>query len=478
MDAFIWDQRYLTGEPIVDHEHQELVRMINLVIDPGEQPLSKAQVPVILNQLVKYAAVHFKHEEQLMRDSGLDPRSIEQHSKVHQEFATQVTQMLAMDDPNNDLEYLLNFLTAWLAQHILGMDQAMARQIRAIRAGQTASVAYETERHATQDPSTTSMLEAMAALYRIISARNEALNALNRSLESQVKTRTQDLERANHQLEQEQQELTQLLSKVEEAQQQLLQSEKMAAIGQLAAGIAHEINNPIGFVNSNLGSLKTYTAHLLQLIDAFESGQAAAIAEARQKADLEFLREDLPSLLAESQDGLNRVTRIVQDLKDFSRVDQAERQHADLNAALSSTLNVVRNELKYKADLLIELGAIPEIECYPAQLNQVFMNLLVNAAQAIAGRGKITVRTGVDRDNVFIEIEDTGCGMSEETRHHIFEPFFTTKPVGHGTGLGLSISYDIVVKKHHGSLDVKSEPGKGSCFRITLPIHPPTPSAE
>jgi signal transduction histidine kinase len=269
-----------------------------------------------------------------------------------------------------------------------------------------------------------------------------------------------------------------LLKKIEEAQQQLLQSEKMAAIGQLAAGVAHEINNPIGFVNSNLGSLKTYIAHLMQLIEAHETGEPEAIARARKIADLDFLREDLPALLAESQDGLNRVTRIVQDLKDFSRVDQAARQYADLNAAMNSTLNVVRNELKYKADLIVELGSIPEIECVPAQMNQVFMNLLVNAAQAIPERGTIYVRSGVDRNNVWFEIEDTGCGMSEKTLRHVFEPFFTTKPVGQGTGLGLSISYDIVVKKHSGMLEVRSEPGKGSCFRITLPINAQKSSAS
>jgi signal transduction histidine kinase len=301
----------------------------------------------------------------------------------------------------------------------------------------------------------------------------EALLQNQEQLEAQVSARTRQLSEINQQLEAERQELTHLLSKVDEAQQQLLQSEKMAAIGQLAAGVAHEINNPVGFVNSNLGTLKTYTQQLLQLIDAYESGDAVNIAEQRKIADLDFLREDLPALLEESRDGLERVTRIVQDLKDFSRVDQAERQRADLNAAMQSTLNVVRNELKYKADVVLELGQIPEIVCIPAQLNQVFMNLLVNAAQAIPERGTITVRSGLERDHVWFEIEDTGSGMSEEVRKRIFEPFFTTKPVGKGTGLGLSISYDIVVKKHHGRMDVHSELGKGTCFRLWLPVSGP-----
>jgi signal transduction histidine kinase len=265
-----------------------------------------------------------------------------------------------------------------------------------------------------------------------------------------------------------------LLSKVEDAQQQLLQSEKMAAIGQLAAGVAHEINNPVGFVNSNLGTLKAYVTQLLNIIGAYEGGNPDDIATARKAADIEFLREDLPSLVAESQEGLNRVTKIVKDLKDFSHVDHAEAHQAcDLNAGLESTLNVVWNELKYKAEVIRELGDIPPVNCVPAQINQVFMNLLVNAAQAIEQQGKIFVRSGMENQHVWFEIEDTGTGMSEEVRNRIFEPFFTTKPVGKGTGLGLSISYDIIVKKHGGRMDVTSSPGKGTCFRIWLPLQAP-----
>jgi signal transduction histidine kinase len=157
-------------------------------------------------------------------------------------------------------------------------------------------------------------------------------------------------------------------------------------------------------------------------------------------------------------------------LKDFSHVDHADRQIADLNAAMESTLNVVWNELKYKAEVIRELGEIPPVDCVPAQINQVFMNLLVNAAQAIPKQGKIFVRSGLENEQVWFEVEDTGSGMSSETQQRIFEPFFTTKPVGKGTGLGLSISYDIIVKKHHGRMDVNSEIGKGSRFRLWLPL--------
>ncbi|HXE38729.1 MAG TPA: ATP-binding protein [Azonexus sp.] len=312
------------------------------------------------------------------------------------------------------------------------------------------------------DSRTTIVLEGLERLYSLLSEQNHKLAESNRSLEESVEQCTS--------------ELTLALKKVEAAQQQLLQSEKMAAIGQLAAGVAHEINNPIGFVNSNLGTLKTYIERLMKLLDSYESvargGDPAQLETARRAADLEFLREDLPSLLNESHEGLSRVTKIVQDLKDFSHVDQAELQDADLNAGLESTLNVVWNEIKYKAEVMRELGDIPQVPCVPAQINQVFMNLLVNAAQAIEKRGKILVRSGLADDFVWFEIEDTGKGMTDEVQQRIFEPFFTTKPVGKGTGLGLSISHDIVVKKHGGRLDVSSTPGVGTRFKIWLPLKP------
>jgi signal transduction histidine kinase len=265
---------------------------------------------------------------------------------------------------------------------------------------------------------------------------------------------------------------------MEQTQGQLLQSEKMAAIGQLAAGVAHEINNPVGFVNSNLGSLRKYVEQLLDVIDAYDSvrgdipdsdARRQRIEAARAAADIEYLRSDIVDLLDESSHGLSRVKKIVQDLKDFSHVDEVAWQHTDLNAGLESTLNVVWNEIKYKATVERHYGDLPLVPCVSSQINQVFMNLLVNAAQAIEGQGKITLSTGV-AEGAWVEIRDTGKGMTEEVQKRIFEPFFTTKPVGKGTGLGLSISWDIVVKKHGGKISVSSEPGKGTCFRIELPL--------
>jgi signal transduction histidine kinase len=266
--------------------------------------------------------------------------------------------------------------------------------------------------------------------------------------------------------------------RLEDTQQQLLQSEKMASIGQLAAGVAHEINNPIGYVHSNLGSLEGYIEDIFRILEVYgevecaNPGQAGLFAEVkalREKLDIDFLRKDVHALLAETREGIGRVKKIVQDLKDFSRTGaEDEWQWADLHKGLDSTLNIVNNEIKYKARVVKEYGTLPEIECLPSQLNQVFMNLLVNAAHAIDQQGTITVRSGADASSLWVEVSDTGSGIAPENLKRIFEPFFTTKPVGKGTGLGLSLSYSIV-QKHGGRLEVDSEPGRGTTFRVTLP---------
>ena len=264
---------------------------------------------------------------------------------------------------------------------------------------------------------------------------------------------------------------------IEQTQSQLLQSDKMASVGQLAAGVAHEINNPIGFVYSNLGSMEKYLKDIFGLLDVYEAAEAALpeavraeVRSAKQQRDLAFLREDVPTLMKESRDGITRVKKIVQDLKDFSHVDaQDEWQWADLHKGLDSTLNIVWNEIKYHAEVIKEYGEIPEVECFPSQLNQVFMNLLVNAAHAITDKGIITIRTGRQGEEVFIRIADTGKGIPEENLKRVFDPFFTTKPVGKGTGLGLSLSYGIM-QKHNGRIEVQSEVGKGATFTLWLPI--------
>jgi PAS domain S-box-containing protein len=271
------------------------------------------------------------------------------------------------------------------------------------------------------------------------------------------------------------------------AQSQLLQSEKMASIGVLAAGVAHEINNPVGFVNSNFGTLRKYVDDLLHLIGTYEQcasrlpSQKDAFKEVedlKQAIDFAFEQEDAKSLLAESQQGIDRVKKIVQDLKDFSHVDAEDKwNEEDIHRGIESTLTVIWNELKYTCDVKKDYGDLPPVECLLSQLNQVFMNLLVNAAHAVETKGIITIRTGTQDDHVWIEITDNGKGIPPENLKRIFEPFFTTKPVGKGTGLGLTVSYHIV-QKHHGRMEVEGEPGKGTTFRVWLPVKQPDASAN
>lgn len=276
-------------------------------------------------------------------------------------------------------------------------------------------------------------------------------------------------------------EMTKVNHQLEEAHNQLLQSEKMASIGQLAAGVAHEINNPIGYVYSNLGSMQNYVQDLLSVLDVYEQAEPllasqpdavqalAAITTLKAKVDLKFVREDTLNLMRESKEGITRVKQIVQDLKDFSHVNSAEWLHTDLHKGLNSTLNIVNNEIKYKAEVIKEYGEVPLVECVASQINQVFMNLLVNAAHAIEERGTITLRSGVEDDWAWVSVSDTGKGITEEHLQRIFDPFFTTKPVGKGTGLGLSLAYSII-NKHGGKIDVQSQLGKGTCFTVRLPV--------
>jgi len=265
---------------------------------------------------------------------------------------------------------------------------------------------------------------------------------------------------------------------LEEAQGQLLQSEKMAAIGQLAAGVAHEINNPVGYINSNISSLRDYVQDLFRVLDAYAQMETSVtdtdqsllqLRAIKQQVDFDYLKQDIVDLIRESQEGVDRVRKIVQDLKDFSHVDEIEWQWADLHKGMDSTLNIVHNEIKYKAEVVKEYGELPKVECIASQINQIVMNLLVNAAHAIEKRGTIQISTGVEDENwVWISIGDDGKGIGQKNLKKIFNPFFTTKPVGKGTGLGLSLAHSII-EKHNGKISVESEPGN-TVFTIRLPV--------
>lgn len=266
---------------------------------------------------------------------------------------------------------------------------------------------------------------------------------------------------------------------------QLRQSDKMASIGQLAAGMAHEINNPTGFVSSNLNTLSTYIKDYNGLINKYRSlinkieeegqitGYADRITDIRsteESIDFDFLIDDVSSLIEESREGTDRIKKIVQDLKDFAHPGEDKPKYANINKCIESTLNIVWNEIKYKAQVLKDYGNIPEILCFPQQLNQVFANLFVNAAQAIDSEGKISIKTGLSDENIEITVSDTGTGISHENIPKVFDPFFTTKDVGKGTGLGLNVAYNII-KKHNGEITVDSKKGHGTTFNIVLPVN-------
>lgn len=267
---------------------------------------------------------------------------------------------------------------------------------------------------------------------------------------------------------------------LEQAHLQRMQSNKMAAIGQLAAGVAHEINNPIAFVGSNLGSLDDYLQDLFSIIEAYENastlaGSDNAFDEARRlrrELNYDYLKKDVADLLRESSGGIERVRKIVMDLKNFSRIDSPDWEWGDIHECLDSTLNIVWNELKYHCRVTKNYGSLPQIRCLPSQLNQVFMNLLVNAGQAIEGNGEITITTECVGDAaVRVKISDTGGGIEPHALASVFDPFYTTKPVGKGTGLGLSLTWGIV-ERHGGKIEVTSEPGNGATFTVTLPVEP------
>lgn len=492
MNLMTWSEHFVSGIDAVDVQHKALVEMINAAAPHLASGGAEAQQTAgpLLDKLVDYAASHFKYEESLMQQTGVLPTYFAQHQQTHQAFVDEVIQMRTQYEDGGSLSGrdLLHFLTSWLTFHILSEDKHMAVQVLAIRKGDTPAQAFDaldTSKGAPQAVYNAALVD----LFSLLNARNRTLTqanaqvrdaqreleAANSLLETRVLERTHELADANSALQAERQALVDTIARLKQAQARLLQSEKMAAVGQLAAGVAHEINNPIGFVSSNLGSLSGYVEHMLTLLAAYDKTRTrmpavlrATIESLPAHAELDYIREDAPELLRDCKEGLARVKRIVNNLRDFTRVDTADWASADIHAVLESALHVVSNEVKYKAEVVKEFAALPSVVCNAAQLGQVFVNLLINAAQAIEEHGTITLRTGTAPDAVWIDISDTGTGMSAETQKRIFEPFYTTKPVGQGTGLGLSISWEIV-KRHSGNLEVQSSPGKGTRFRITLP---------
>jgi signal transduction histidine kinase len=275
---------------------------------------------------------------------------------------------------------------------------------------------------------------------------------------------------------------------------ELRQAQKLESVGRLAAGVAHEINTPIQFVGDSIQFVRDATGDLITLIERLRvvrdavlsvaPTDAAAVGAAATEAeiDLPYLMEQLPKAIERSLDGLHRVSTIVRSMKEFAHPDQKEMANVDLNQAIQSTLVIARNEYKYVAEVETDFGVLPPVTCHAGEVNQVVLNIIVNAAHAIGdvvgksnAKGRITIRTCQQDDSVRISISDTGAGIPEAIRHRIFDPFFTTKEVGRGTGQGLAIARAVVVDKHHGELTFESEVGKGTTFFIRLPIAPVEP---
>jgi len=281
---------------------------------------------------------------------------------------------------------------------------------------------------------------------------------------------------AKHKIKQQYEEL-------KATQGQLVHSEKMASIGQLAAGVAHEINNPLGYVNSNLNSLKEYLSDLKQFIDELtaliptKSDHTSSdsetlekqVSQLKEKHDIDFILTDTDELISESIFGMKKVKKIVLGLKNFSHAGEGKKKKVNINECIEDTVRIVWNEIKYHCEIKKNYAELPETYCHPNQLNQVFMNLLINAGHAIKQKGLITITTEFKDDHIYIQFRDNGSGIDEQHISQLFNPFFTTKPVGQGTGLGLSISYGII-ENHNGTIEVESESGKGTCFKISLPI--------
>ena len=291
----------------------------------------------------------------------------------------------------------------------------------------------------------------------------ESLQALYTDLENKVKERTKELEDANNELK--------------STQAMMVHSEKMRSLGELVAGITHEINNPVNFIHGNLSHLQNYSKALIELINLYETFETDLSEESKnelkslkEKIELDFIKEDLPMLIKSCKEGTERTKNIILDLKNFSRLDELVVNNIDLPKEIDTTLNILSNKMKDKTEIVKEYeDDIPLVEGYGGQLNQVFMNILDNACYAVKESGTIYIRLKKTEKDVIIEFEDTGCGMNKVQMQKIFDPFFTTKPVGSGTGLGMSISYK-VIQKHNGTISVDSAEGKGTKFKIQIPI--------
>ena len=473
MEVLAWGERFVTGIPLVDEQHQHLVGLVNAF---GELQTSTAEVPLsrleaLFTELATYAHTHFVDEEGLMRRAGLDPRFVTQHCAEHGRFLHDVTQMRQarfFEQPQT-ARVLLSFLMNWLAFHILGTDKQLSRQVQRVERGEAPAAAYAAEVHRLDGPAHL-LLGALDELLLVLSSKNRELTEANARLEQRVAERTAELNGS--------------LEALRTTQGKLVESQKLASVAQLASGMAHEINSPLGALTTNFNVLSEYATSLLHVADLARGlapqlppAAQAALTEAWRQGRLEPVHAELGPLVEDLRVGLARVKSIVSDLKAFARVDGLRVSELQLGSCVEAALKLVGASQREGVTLTTELQVSPRLRCVAAQLNQAVLALVVNALQAVraraGGHGNVRIRTGVERELAFVEVKDDGVGMTPEVLARAFEPFFTTRPPGQGAGLGLSTAYHCALA-HGGRLEAESEPNLGTTLRLWLSLAGPS----
>ncbi len=452
MSVFLWSEQFSIGIPELDAQHRALLELVE-ALGASRGVETQAEAARHVEKVRDYARYHFGFEEAAWKARGLPTEARGAHAQQHLRFREDVDRAWALDLPlAQRVEQLHEFLVSWLILHIVGEDRVMAR-----RAGAALPSAAEPE------AAEAVLLSAVRNLHRDLAARNAQLAATNERLEAQVAERTASLTRANEALAAEREALLKMVTQLDEARLRLLQTEHLVALGQLAAGVAHEVNNPLAIVAANVEAIGHEAEDLF----------LAAAAHA-DTAVLELRRQEVGSMVADATAGLLRIKGIVNALRAFTRTEAQGWQQADLNQGLESTLAVLAHEFGERITVERELGALGPVLGEHGQLNQAFLEVLRNAVQAIANRGRITVRTRSEGAFAVVQVSDTGRGMSEEALARAMDPFYSTREVGKGLGLGLSMAWS-TVRQHGGHLALESRPGQGTTVTLRLPFDGPPP---
>ncbi|MHC4436062.1 MAG: sensor histidine kinase [Planctomycetota bacterium] len=501
-----WEQRYKDAK-------SEFVSLVTEAIDKGEQrnkgllssvnqanlalvEMEKTSIGFVNNGMAEEAINILESgrywDQKKIQEQNLEDYARRRGAELYEAFAnSNRTVSMAMERAQNITQYsrrLVSIFTIIALVLALGSGFVIARSIY-IPLQKLKAAATETGKG---NLDTKIEIKSTDEIGRVAASFDKMIDDLKRTTTSidNLSQEITDRKRAEKKAKLACEELEKANIELKKMQSERVQNAKLVSIGQLAAGIAHELNNPIGFVSSNFEALESYVTKMQELLQMY--GELIVDIETTEKSELldklhvidktrnsmkiDFILEDIAGLFNDSREGFKRVSSIVQTLRDFSRIDQLGNLDTyNINDGIKTTLIVANNEVKYEIDVKTDLSEVPAIICNAGQINQVLLNLIINAAHAIKSqkrsrKGSIEIRTYATHDNVFCEISDNGPGIGSDDLSHIFDPFFTTKPAGHGTGLGLSISYDIVVSKHKGNLLVDSSVGKGTKFTMKLPL--------